>query len=94
MDPPLLPSIVATGKGGGNNISGSMNRKLRREKARPSSRAGSDRSYLLRLHQGKKALTVLLTQALIFAHLLQCRLKFTYVFVFLPVRNQQRLLFG
>jgi len=35
----------------------------------------SDCSYLLRLQQRKKALPVLLTQALTFAHLLQCSLN-------------------
>jgi hypothetical protein len=33
--PPLLPSIVATGKDGGNSISGSMSRNLRRKKPDP-----------------------------------------------------------
>ena len=49
---------------------------------------------LLALQQRKKALTVLLTQALIFAHLLHCSLDLSYVFVFPLQRDQQRLLFG
>jgi hypothetical protein len=54
----------------------------------------SDHSTLLRLQHRKKALTVLLKQALIFAHPLQDSLRLAYVFTFLLERDQQRLLFG
>jgi hypothetical protein len=51
-------------------------------------------SYLLRLQQRKKTFTALLTQAMIFAHLLQGSLNLPYVFAFPLERDQQRLLFG
>jgi hypothetical protein len=51
-------------------------------------------SYLLRLQQRKKAFTVLLTQAMICAHLLQGSLYLAYVFAFPLERDQQPFLFG